>query len=429
MKKTIQIGLVSVAMVGILSGCFDQSAQPTPDANQSTGAPQNASMAKAPWLATKNTTRINSSDPFEAATLVSKTLWPATGADNRPGGVVLLDPTNWQTAAVSTDLIHFPNNGPVLFTKKDEVPEVTLSELKRLKPAGPKENQGVQVILVGDLDKKVEDQMKTLGLKTDRIQANNPADYAKQIDAYYAKVSGSLPESVVVGSMDSPEFTLPAVNWISHMPEPLLYVKKDEVPNETIEALKNRNGKANIYLLGPDSVVSSKVEEQLKVYGKVTRISGKDPYENAIAFAKFKDNSTQFGWGITTPGHNVSLVNKDSIALAIAAAPFSHLGKHAPLLWTDKEKMPSSVMSYLMSIQPKYKMSPSEGPYNHAWLTGDENSLTPNAQSEIDSMLEITSQSGGGHAGMPGMGGAGGTDNSKDTNTKTDSSSMPGMKH
>jgi len=237
-------------MVGLLAGCFNQASPSTPDANQSTGAPQNASVAKAPWIATKNTTRINSSDPFEAATLVAKTLWPATGDDNRPAGVVIVDPSNWQVATASADLIHFPNNGPVLFAKKDQVPEVTINELKRLKPTGSKENQGVQAILVGDLDKKVEEQIQALGFKTDRIQASNPADYAQQIDAYYAKVAGGLPESVVVGSMDSPEFTLPAVNWIAHSPEPLLYVKKDEVPAETIKALQNRNGKAKIYLLG-----------------------------------------------------------------------------------------------------------------------------------------------------------------------------------
>lgn len=92
------------------------------------------------------------------------------------------------------------------------------------------------------------------------------------------------------------------------------------------------------------------------------------------------------------------------------------MGKHSPLLWTDKEKMPQSVMSYLMSIQPKYKLSPAEGPYKHAWLTGDQDSLTSNAQAEIDSMLEIISQTGEGHGGM-------------DNQTQPEESPMPGMKH
>lgn len=392
--------LLSLTFILFIAGCADQS--PDEESNKSTKTTSNTqgSSNDLPWIATKNTTRINTNDPFKAAAFVSRTLWPATSDMNRPGGLVLVNPDEWQIALASTDLIHFPNNGPVLFTNKDNIPDITMNELERLKPTGSKENNGVQVILVGDFDEKVEDQVKSAGYKVDRIKAESPADYAKAIDAYYAKVSKSNPESVVVGSMDSPEYTIPAANWISHMPEPLLYVRKDQVPQETIDALQTRKGKANIYLIGPDSVVSSKVEQELQQYGKVTRISGKDPYENSIAFAKFKDKTTQFGWGITTPGHNLSFIPTGSKELAIAAAPFSHAGKHAPMIWTDKDQMPESVMSYVMSIQPKYKLSPSEGPYNHAWVTGNEKLLTPAAQGEIDSMLEIVSESGAGHGGM-----------------------------
>lgn len=277
------------------------------------------------------------------------------------------------------------------------------------------------MILVGDLDPKVEEQVKGLGLKTDKITGGRPAAVAKAIDDYYAKVTKEYPPSVVVGSMDSEEYTMPAVNWISHMPEPLLYVKKDEIPQEIVDALKIRGGKANIYLLGPESVVSPKVQSELGQYGKVVRIAGEDPYANAVAFAKYKDPATGFGWGITTPGHNFSFVSKDSAALALAAAPFSHLGKHAPLLWTDKNKLPDVVMSYVMSVEPKYKQSPTEGPYNHAWLTGTEDVLSYAAQGEIDSMLEIASESGAGHGGHGSSSGNG--------NAGQESTGMPGMKH
>ena len=73
------------------------------------------------------------------------------------------------------------------------------------------------------------------------------------------------------------------------MPEPLLYVTKNEVPQATIEALKERKGKANIYVVGPESIISADVEKKLGEHGTVTRISGKDPVENSIAFAKFRD--------------------------------------------------------------------------------------------------------------------------------------------
>ncbi|SEF65911.1 cell wall-binding repeat-containing protein [Paenibacillus sp. UNC499MF] len=450
MKKRIGAGMIILTASLALTGCFGNPSNNTAGAGataQPATAGSGGNDSKTPWIASKNTTRINSSDPFEAAVLTSRTLWMATSDDNRPGGVVLVNPEEWQAALASADLIHHPNNGPVLFVNKDGIPDVTVRELKRLKPAGVASNQGVQAILVGNLDPKVEKQAKELGLKTDKIPADNPAAAAKAIDAYYAKVAKETPPSVIVGSSESKEYTMPAVNWISHMPEPLLYVSKDQVPQETIDALKTRGGKANIYLLGPDSVISAAVEKQLGEYGKVVRIAGKDPVENSIAFAKYKDPATGFGWGITTPGHNFSLISKENPDLALAAAPFSHLGKHAPLIWTEKDKLPDSVMTYLMSVQPKYDKSPVEGPFNHAWLTGDERSVSAAGQGEIDSMLEIVSKTGGGHGSHGGMSGmpaagdqppaaGGGTGDSSGTSagtagtgSGTGKTDMPGMSH
>lgn len=390
MKKIVHIVAVTMLLSAVLAGC-----QSSDKANSGSDKQAVTSTLDQPWIATKNTTRINTSDPIEAAVIVSQTLWTAQTKNNRPSSVVLTDMSNWQIAAVSADLIHHPNNGPILFTTKEGVPEATLAELKRLNPLGAEGNNGVQVVLVGPMASNVEEQLKTLDLKVDRIEGDEPAAVAQAIDTYYAKASGELPKSVILGSMDSPEYTLPAVNWIAHMPEPLLYVTKDEIPAPTVDALKERGGSATIYILGPEKVVSTAVEKQLQEFGTVTRIAGKDIYENAIAFATFKDASNGFGWGITTPGHNLSLLTTDSTMLAIAAAPFSHLGKHAPLIFTEKDGLPDAVMEYMMTLQPKFQDSPAEGPYNHAWLTGDSNVIKENAQSEIDDMLEISPAAGG----------------------------------
>lgn len=394
MKKMIVVGTVALLAVGLLAGCQNKNNSSTPS-NPSAGSQALSKGGNMPWIGTKNTTRINSSDPIEAAVLASRTLWTSTNDNNRPGSVVLVDSNNWQIAAASADLIHHPSNGPILFVNQDGIPEATMNELRRLNPIGSKSNDGVQVIVVGKVSDKTEEQLQELNYKVDKIEGEQPAAVAQAIDTYYAKVSGSTPESVIIGSMDSPDYTLPAVNWIAHMPEPLLYVKKNEVPKETIEALQTRGGKANIYIIGPESAVSGKVLEELKAYGKVIRISGADPYENAVNFAKFKDPETKFGWGIDSPGHNFSFLPSDSDMLAIAGASFSHLGKHAPLLFTDKDGMPGSVMEYVMSIQPKFEQSPTEGPYNHAWITADEETISDKGQSEIDDMLEIVPASGG----------------------------------
>lgn len=73
-----------------------------------------------------------------------------------------------------------------------------------MNPLGAEGNNGVQVVLVGPMASNVEEQLKTLDLKVDRIEGDEPAAIAQAIDTYYAKASGELPKAVIVGSMDSP---------------------------------------------------------------------------------------------------------------------------------------------------------------------------------------------------------------------------------
>lgn len=399
--KWTKIVVVSSLFALVLTGCLNNATPESAAANQVTNQNQSnvGTNQNIPWIASKNTTRINTDDLIQQTILVSQTIWMATNVNNKPNGVILVDVSNWQYALAAADLIHHPINGPILFINKENIPDATLNEIKRLQPQGLMSNQGTQAVLVGAFDAKVLEQLNGLNIKTDAITGAHAADIAKNIDEYYAKASGELPQSVVIGSMEQIEYTLPAVNWIAHMPEPLLYASKNEIPKETIEALQKRNSNANIYLLGPENVISTDVETKLAAYGKVIRIAGGTPTENSIAFAKYKDPQTDFGWGITTPGHNFSFVGTKNVDSALAAAPFSHLGKHSPLLITEKDKMPDALMTYIMSVQPKFKTSPTEGPYNHAWIIGSQETITRSAQGEIDNMLEIVSTSGAGHGG------------------------------
>lgn len=138
-----------------------------------------------------------------------------------------------------------------------------MNELIWLKPLGADSNDGVQAVLVGPVPVSVMAQLKDLKLKVDTIAGNDPAKVAQTIGTYYAKVAGELPQGVIIGSSDSPEYTLPAVNWIAHMPEPLLYVSKNDIPAAKVEALRARSGKARTYIIGPEKAVSAGVEQKL----------------------------------------------------------------------------------------------------------------------------------------------------------------------
>ncbi|EJR52988.1 hypothetical protein IIO_06005 [Bacillus cereus VD115] len=368
--------------------------------NQEVTAPKEMNKGAANDLLTtslKNVTRLNTNDPLQMAVLTSQTIWPATHKENQPGAVILVPVNEWQLSIASADLIHHPNNGPILFIEKEKVPEMTLKEIKRLNPLGTKD--GTQIMVMGEVGASTLEQLKDYKVK--QIKETDPAIFAKDVDKEYADITGSYPNSVIVGSSEEEGrlYTTPAVNWISHMPEPLLYVEKGKVPEATIEALKMRKDKANIYVLGPEKIVSKEVERELSKYGKVTRISGETPVENSITFAKFKDEKTKFGWGFTKPGHGLSFVSSETPDLAIAGAPFSHMGKHAPVVLLGEGKASQPVYDFLASIQPKFKDDPTLGPYNHGFLLGSTSDISFETQGILDERLEIVQESGQGHGG------------------------------
>ncbi|WP_425272982.1 cell wall-binding repeat-containing protein [Parageobacillus thermantarcticus] len=345
--------------------------------------------------ATKNVTRINTDDPIELSVKVSQTVWPATHKENQPGGVILVPVENWQIALASVDFIHHPNNGPVLFTKDQKIPDAVIKEINRLQPLGTAD--GTQIMVMGNLKKSELNKLKNFKLK--QISETDPAAFAKEIDRFYSDIAGKTPQGVIIGSLEEKAklYTLIAANWIAHMEEPLLYVTENDIPQPTKVALQQRKGKANIYLLGPESVISKKVENELKSFGSVVRIAGETPVQQSVSFAAYKDEKTKFGWGLNDPGHGVSFISTKTPELAIAAAPFSHLGKHAPLIWLENGTLTKDVYAFLARLKPTFTDDPTAGPYNHAFLSGTFRSISYQTQGIIDEKLEIVPATGKGH--------------------------------
>ncbi|MBF0706684.1 cell wall-binding repeat-containing protein (plasmid) [Alkalihalobacillus hwajinpoensis] len=347
-------------------------------------------------LNTKNVTRITSNDPITTSILVSQTIWPSTHANNRPGTVILLPLDKWQIGLASVDLVHHPNNGPVMYYDHKEVPIDVLNEIHRLNPKGNVEN--IEIMVVGAAPEKVDDQLEEF--RIEKIPFESSAEFAAEIDEQYANITNSeYPSSVIIVSEEeeAKDYSLIASNWIAHMQEPILYVKKNEIPEETIKALEKRNNNANLYLLGPEKILSIELEEKLREYGKVTRISGDDPITTSVAFAKFKDERTGFGWGINEPGRGISFISTANSDQAIPAAPFSHLGKHAPLLWLENGEITEELYQFLALIKPTFTEDPTTGPYNHGYLVGTVQEVSFQTQGIIDDKLEIVPESGSGH--------------------------------
>jgi len=380
-------------LVLLLAGCGDggggsgADASPSEQAEQGqpvlgqTGNEEPAGPALGfPVFATKNTTRVGGADPVANAAGVAQAVHPSRSEDTRPSAVVLVDQDDWRAGIAASQLAAPPLRAPVLFTEADELPEATADALDKLQPTGAEEAGGAQVIRIGDV-------AKPDGLKSTDVTGANPAATARAIDRVQATALERPTPAVLVASSDRPDFAMPAAGWAAKSGQPVLWTGRDALPPETKAAIASHR-KPDIYVLGPEDIISEAVFEDLRKLGSVKRISGPEPVTNAIAFARFTDGS--FGWGITDPGHGIVFASARRTLDAAAAAPLSASGSYGPLLLVaEAQALPQALQDYLLDIQPGYDKDPVRGVYNHGWLMGDEAAISADVQARIDTLLEI----------------------------------------
>jgi hypothetical protein len=372
-----------------------------------------------PTVGTKTTQRLYGANPFQEAVSVTQHVWPAAlpesapnnNVPDRPRAVTLLTPDDPITAITAVPLLHFPNDAPVLYVTKNGIPKVTENEIKRLGGTGIARYHNVEAFLVGAAaNSGVEKQLKALGLKYASVTAPDTPALANTVDKLYGSIQNpdtGVPsmdngtESVMIGSRQSYRYVLPATHWVAHMPAGLLWVDSNSVPQATIDALKRRNGQARIYLFGGPRQISGTVADQLSQYGDVQRITNDDlvgfnadPKDSAvdtsIAFSKMWDSAGEVGWKITGPGHGFTLVNENDWQGAVASAPLSHLGFHAPLLLTNSAgTLPSQLDGYYKSVAPTFVNTPADGPYNMSYVIGSWKQITWPEQAHVDDISEM----------------------------------------
>jgi len=374
----------------------------------------------APTITTKTTTRIYGEDPFEVAVSVTQHIWPAVlpgsaqSVPDRPRAVTLLTPDDPLTAITATPIVHFPDDAPPLYVTHDGIPQVTLEEIKRLGPVGIDRFNDVQAFVVGGAaNAAVESQLTAIGIKWFEITAPTIPALANKVDKLYGSITnpdtgvaqmanGAM--TVMIGSLNDYQFVLPATHWVTHMPTALQWVRKNSVPPATIDALQRRLGDAMIYLFGGPNQISSSVARQLDKYGNVQRITNDDvvaynspppdtPVETAIAFNKMWDSAGEVGWKITGPGHGFTLVKLDDWQGAVASSPLSHLGFHAPIVFTTSStQLPSIVDAYYMSVAPTFLTTPADGPYNMTYVIGSWNQISWPLQAHVDNISEMANR-------------------------------------
>jgi len=334
-----------------------------------------------PEFATKNTTRVPAASPTAIAAAVVRGVYP--DAARKPDAITLVDRGDWRVAVAAAALMAEPFNAPMLFTDGTGLPAPTKSALDALAPEGSDAAGKAQVIRVGNV-------AKPSGLKSSDIPAGSALALTRSIAGLIRAANRGKTIRVIVTSADAPDYAAPAAAYAAKSGNPVLFVTRDAVPPETRAALAALAGLARprIYVLGPSSVVSPEVTQQLRRLGRVKRIGGQDPVANAIGMSRYKDGA--FGWGIVDPGHGMVFARTGRPLDAAAAAPLSGSGKYGALLLLDNGgTLPQAVQQYLLDIQPGYTEDPVRGVYSHGWIIGNRDRVSVAQQARIDALLEI----------------------------------------
>ena len=334
-----------------------------------------------PSTATKNTLRVGGGDAAADAAGVASAVFPGTSDRNRPTAVVLVDEKDWQAAVTASALTASPIGAPILVSDGDELPTVSEETLKRLDPKGSDLSKDAKVIRIGDAPARPE------GFRTAVIKGGNPYARAAAIDRFFSAAKGKPSTDVVVASGEQAEFAMPAAAWAARSGDSVLLTRETELPEETRKAL-GEHERPNIFVLGPEAVISKKVEAELGKLGRVRRIQGKTPVENAIEFARYGKGG--FGWGIRVPGYNFTLANTSRPLDAGGSAALATKGVFAPLLLTDKAgTVPKPLETYLLSVQPGFERDPRQAVYNRLWILGDGDQVSVKAQARLDEITEL----------------------------------------
>lgn len=334
-----------------------------------------------PVIATKNTVRIGGGDSIANAAAAAQAVYTSGTPVTRPAAVVLAPIKDWRVGLAASALMGPPLRAPLLYTNGDRIPEATGQALTAMQPRGASQVRRAQVIRVGNA--------ASTSLKSVDIKGSDPSKLARSIDAFAASARQRTADRVLVVSSEDPEFAMPAAAWAAKSGDPILFSGREAAPEDTVRALQAHQ-RPKIYMLGPEKVLSKTVYDQLRQLGSVTRIAGKDPVTNAIAFARFIDGT--FGWGILDPGHGMVIGGTARPQDAAGVAPLSASGSYGPFLLTDgSEQLPAPLRDFLLDIQPGYAQGgdPVRGVYNRAWIIGDEKTISRQQQSTLDALLEI----------------------------------------
>jgi putative cell wall-binding protein len=216
------------------------------------------------YFTTPSVNRISGADRYETATKIANERW-AEGTED----IVLATGEDFPDALAAGPLA-FYLGGPILLTKKNQLPNTVLSFI---------EKSDVQTVtIVGGtavISQQVENYLRnTLGLHVNRIAGKDRFETAANI----AKaIPGKISEAVIVNGRNYPD-ALSIAPYASLGGIPILLSETTTLPAVTAATLRTK-GVITTTVIGGTNAVSELVYSSLP---KPKRIAGQDRYETSL---------------------------------------------------------------------------------------------------------------------------------------------------
>ena len=225
---------------------------------------------------------------------------------------------------------------PTLLVDKDKISNEVLSEIKRLNPS--------KIIIAGgklSISQKVENQIKELGIKQQRISGHDRFETAVKLGEQVRANSTNKKEIILVNGFNNID-ALTAGSLAAKLNIPILLTESDQLNEITEKAIKDWKIE-KVTIIGGKTQVSETLKAKLQSSGiTVDRLAGRTRVDTALEVAK----------AVNSDPDKVIFANKDAYPDALIA-PYLSKAKEAPIMLIDKDEASVSVKQYLRDNEIK----------------------------------------------------------------------------
>ena len=234
--------------------------------------------------------------------------------------------------ALSASPLATASDGPIILSSKDSIDLENIQLLQRL---GVK--KAYIIGLEGTVSEKVEDQLLSLNIITERVGGSNRIETSLKVAEEVFSITGNKNSVTFANGFDFPD-ALSSTVIANRYNNPILLGDAKTLDDNAIALLKENNI-SDIYIVGGENSITNKIEENFS-NKNIKRISGSNRYKTSLEVVKFVNYHT----------HSVILASGLNYADGIVAGPYAGLMQLPILLVPDTDNIDEETREYFKGL-------------------------------------------------------------------------------